>query len=97
MAQIQTELNVELPEELTALFNETNGVFDNWNCPLVWPASQIIKDNLFYRNFKDYRDIYMPFDHLFFFSDAGNGDLFCYFDRKNDERLIEYEFNVFLI
>lgn len=83
IAQIQKELNVKLPEELTTLFNETNGVFDNWNCPLVWPASQIIKENLFYRNFEDYRDIYMPFDNLFFFSDAGNGDLFCYAILKN--------------
>ncbi|AND43033.1 MULTISPECIES: SMI1/KNR4 family protein [Cytobacillus] len=78
IAQIKKGLNVELPDELAALFNETNGVFDNWNCPLVWSTSQIIKDNLFYRNFEGYRDIYMPFDDLFFFSDAGNGDLFCY-------------------
>ncbi|CAI9396625.1 SMI1/KNR4 family protein [Niallia sp. Sow4_A1] len=83
LAQIQKELNVELPEELTAIFNETNGVFDNRNCPLVWSASQIMKDNLFYRNFEDYRDIYMPFDNLLFFSDAGNGDLFCYAILKN--------------
>ena len=25
----------------------------------------------------------MPFDNLFFFSDAGNGDLFCYSILKN--------------
>ncbi len=42
-----------------------------------------MKDNLFYRNFEDYRDIYMPFDNLLFFSDAGNGDLFCYAILKN--------------
>ncbi|MCS0791340.1 SMI1/KNR4 family protein [Cytobacillus firmus] len=83
IAQIKKELNVELPDELAALFNETNGVFDNWNCPLVWSTSQIIKDNLFYRDFEGYRDIYMPFDDLFFFSDAGNGDLFCYAIVKN--------------
>lgn len=83
ITQIQKELNVELPEELAALFNETNGVFDNWNCPLIWSTHQIIKDNLFYRNFEGYRDIYMPFDNLFFFSDAGNGDLFCYAILKN--------------
>ncbi|WP_226669710.1 SMI1/KNR4 family protein [Metabacillus litoralis] len=83
IAQIQKELNVNLPKELTDLYNETNGVFDNWNCPLVWSTSQIIKDNQFYRNFDDYRDIYMPFDNLFFFSDAGNGDLFFYAILKN--------------
>ncbi|WP_102264502.1 SMI1/KNR4 family protein [Mesobacillus jeotgali] len=81
--QIQKELNVELPEELAVLLNETNGVFDNWNCPLIWSTSQIVKDNLFFRNFEDYKDIYMPLDHLFFFSEAGNGDLFCYAILKN--------------
>jgi hypothetical protein len=60
------------------LFNETNGVFDEYNCPLIWSTNQIIKDNLFFRTFNDYKDIYMPFDHLLFFSDAGNGDLFGY-------------------
>lgn len=34
------------------------------------------KDNLFFRTFGDYKDIYMPFDHLLFFSDNGCGDLF---------------------
>ncbi|WP_078552018.1 SMI1/KNR4 family protein [Bacillus alkalicellulosilyticus] len=83
IAQVQKELNVELPEELAALFYETNGVYDNWGCPLIWSTSQIIKDNLFYRNYEDYKDLYMPFDNLFFFSDAGNGDLFCYAILKN--------------
>ena len=78
LAQIQKELHVELPEELTHLFNETNGVFDKWDCHLVWPVSRIIEENLFYRTFEDYSDIFMPFDHLLFFSDAGNGDVFCY-------------------
>ena len=39
IAQIQKELNVELPDELADLFNETNGVFDHWNCPLIWSTS----------------------------------------------------------
>lgn len=33
IAQIQEEFDVELPEELADLFNETNGVLDNLNCP----------------------------------------------------------------
>ena len=70
------QLDVDLPTDLLELFSETNGVFDEFNCPLIWSTNQIIKDNLFFRTFNDYKDIYMPFDHLFFFSDAGNGDLF---------------------
>lgn len=50
---------------------------------LIWSTTQMVKDNLFFRNFEDYKDIYMPFDHLFFFSDAGNGDLFAYAILKN--------------
>ncbi|WP_057762074.1 SMI1/KNR4 family protein [Cytobacillus praedii] len=73
---IKQQLNVELPRKLLELFNETNGVFDKYDCPLIWSTEQIVKDNLFYRNFEEYKDCYMPFDHLLFFSDAGNGDLF---------------------
>ncbi|MCM3790062.1 SMI1/KNR4 family protein [Domibacillus indicus] len=73
---IKEKLNVELPPNLLNLYNETNGVFDEHGYPLIWSTGQIVEDNLFFRNFEDYRDIYMPFDHLLFFSGAGNGDLF---------------------
>ncbi|WP_342440928.1 SMI1/KNR4 family protein [Lysinibacillus sp. FSL K6-0057] len=76
--QISEELNVKLPNKLFDLYNETNGVFDRFGCPLIWSTSQIVKDNLFFRNFSDYKDIYMPFDHLLFFSDNGCGDLYGY-------------------
>ena len=76
ISQIKEQLQVDLPTDLLELLSETNGVFDEFNCPLVWSTNQIIKDNLSFRNFNDYKDIYMPFDHLLFFSDAGNGDLF---------------------
>ncbi|MGY4796425.1 SMI1/KNR4 family protein [Lysinibacillus fusiformis] len=76
--RISEELNVKLPNKLFDLYNETNGVFDSFGCPLIWSTSQIVKDNLFFRNFSDYKDIYMPFDHLLFFSDNGWGDLYGY-------------------
>ncbi|MFC5603529.1 SMI1/KNR4 family protein [Sporosarcina koreensis] len=78
ITQINEVLSVELPKKLLELFSETNGVFDSFNFPLIWSTSQIVKDNSFFRNFKDYKDIYMPFDHLLFFSDNGCGDLFGY-------------------
>lgn len=77
-SQIKEKLQVELPQDLLDLLNETNGAFDEYGCPLIWSTDQIVKENLFFRNFEDYRDIFMPFDHLLFFSDAGNGDLFGY-------------------
>lgn len=73
---IKEKLHVDLPSDLLELFGETNGVFDEYNCPLIWSTNQIIKENLYFRNIEDFKDIYMPFDHLLFFSDAGNGDLF---------------------
>lgn len=73
---IKKELNIELPKKLLNLLNETNGVFDKFDCPLIWSTGKIVEDNLFFRNFDDYKDIYMPFDNLMFFSDGGNGDLF---------------------
>lgn len=73
---IKKELNVELPEKILALFNETNGVFDKHDCSLIWSTKQLVEENLFFRNFGDYKDIFMSFDNLLFFSDGGNGDLF---------------------
>lgn len=78
ITQIKEELNVELPEKLIKLFDETNGVFDIYDFPLIWSAEQMIEENLFYRNDEEYKNIFMPFDHLLFFASAGNGDLFGY-------------------
>ncbi|MEK3936861.1 SMI1/KNR4 family protein [Sporosarcina sp. FSL W7-1349] len=78
IARVHQELHVFLPPDLLTLLNETDGVFDEFNCPLIWPADKIVEENLFFRNFADYKDLYMPFDHLLFFSDSGAGDLFGY-------------------
>ncbi|WOV88362.1 SMI1/KNR4 family protein [Sporosarcina oncorhynchi] len=78
IGQITEELNVELPKKLLEIYKETNGVYDIFECHLLWPTERIVEDNLFFRNFTDYKDIYMPFDHLLFFSDNGCGDLFGY-------------------
>ncbi|WP_010529147.1 SMI1/KNR4 family protein [Lentibacillus jeotgali] len=81
IAYIKENLNVELPKKLLELYRETNGVFNKSeyeNYPLIWPTSRIIKENLFLRNFDEYKDIFMPFNHLLFFSDSGTGDLFGY-------------------
>ncbi|WP_153722895.1 SMI1/KNR4 family protein [Sporosarcina cascadiensis] len=71
------ELSVDLPRKLLELYSETNGVFDSFDCHLIWPVSRIIEDNMFFRNFDEYKEMYMSFDQLLFFSDNGCGDLFC--------------------
>ncbi|MED4455006.1 SMI1/KNR4 family protein [Metabacillus fastidiosus] len=78
ITQIKEELNVELPEKLLGLYDETNGVFDRFDDSLIWSTQQIVEENLFYRNDEEYKNIFMPFDHLLFFAPAGNGDLFGY-------------------
>ncbi|UOQ48764.1 SMI1/KNR4 family protein [Gracilibacillus caseinilyticus] len=78
ISQISEKLNVVLHKKLLELYSETNGIFDSFDCPLIWSTSRVVEDNLFFRNFDDYKDIYMPFDHLLFFADDGCGDLFGY-------------------
>lgn len=57
---------------------ETNGVTGEYKMDLVWSLDRIRKDNLLFRNYQDFKDLYMPFDCLLFFGDAGNGDQFAY-------------------
>jgi len=69
-------LNCTLPDDLISLLRETNGVQGHYEHGLVWPIERIIADNLHFR--EDFRDLYMPFDPLLFFADAGNGDQFAF-------------------
>jgi hypothetical protein len=78
IVKVEKELKVKFPEELTSLFLETNGVKDVFKSDLIWPLERIRKDNLFFRGFEDFKEIYMPFDHLLFFADSGTGDQFAY-------------------
>lgn len=66
ISQIKEKLNVELPNDLSSLLNETNGVFDEYDCPFIWSIEQILEENLNVRKFDDFKDLYMPFDCLFF-------------------------------
>ena len=42
----------------------------------MWPLGRIVRDNIHFRT--SYGEIYMPFDSLLFFADAGNGDQFAF-------------------
>lgn len=75
---VEESLNVKLPDELKSLFKETDGVFGEYDLGLVWSTEQIISNNTDFRNDSNYKDLYMPFDCLLFFADAGNGDQFAY-------------------
>jgi hypothetical protein len=90
-------LSQPLPAELAALLRETNGVDDEYDSGLIWPVERITADNLAFRRNADFRQLYMPFDPLLFFADAGNGDQFALvphtgrpdvfaWDHENDSR-----------
>jgi hypothetical protein len=70
------ELHCTLPDELISLLRETNGVEGEYGLGLVWPIGRIIDDNLHFR--EAFKDLYMPFEPLLFFADAGNGDQFAF-------------------
>ena len=74
----ETSLGIALPEELRELLTQTDGVLGEFSLDLVWPARRIEQDNLEFRRSVDFHELYMPFDSLLFFGDAGNGDQFVF-------------------
>ena len=73
----ERRLGQSLPGELAALLGETDGVEGDYGLGLVWPVDRIAAENLALRGDSDLTRLYMPFDPLLFFGDAGNGDLFA--------------------
>lgn len=66
-----------LPADLAALLRESDGVEGEYGAGLVWSADRIASENLTLRKDVEFAALYMPFDPLLFFADAGNGDLFA--------------------
>jgi hypothetical protein len=75
---LEKALNVALPSELRTLLLESDGVRGEYSIDLVWPTQRIATDNSLFRSEPNFRELYMPFDHLLFFADAGNGDQFAF-------------------
>lgn len=73
---IERELHCVLHEELRSLLSETDGIEGAWGLGLIWSVSDIIERNRQLREHGEFAELYMPFDHLLFFADAGNGDYF---------------------
>jgi hypothetical protein len=78
IAAAQRSLQVEFPTELVGLLTESDGVEGKDGLGLVWPLARIVADNLSFRGNREFRELYMPFDGLLFFADAGNGDQFAF-------------------
>lgn len=71
-------LGAPLPDDLAEMLLESDGIEGEYGLGLVWPLSRIIQDNLAFRSNREFKTIYMSFDSLMFFADAGNGDQFAY-------------------
>jgi len=86
ITEIESTLEISLPEKLKELLEETNGVEGGYGLGLIWNIERIKRDNLIFRTSSDFKDLYMPFDHLLFFADAGNGDQFAFAIRNKEIR-----------
>ncbi|SOE06500.1 SMI1/KNR4 family protein [Streptomyces sp. Ag109_G2-15] len=72
-----TALGHPLPADLAALLRESNGIEGEYGAGLIWSAERIAAENITLRRDEELARLYMPFDPLLFFADAGNGDLFA--------------------
>lgn len=72
---IREQLNMTLPKDLLELYKETNGVY---GIAFIWCVEQMLKENVSIRLIYKDMDSLISLDNYLFFSDAGNGDLFCY-------------------
>jgi hypothetical protein len=72
-----TVLGHPLPADLASLLRESNGIVGEYGAGLIWSADRIVSENQTLREDTGLATLYMPFDPLLFFADAGNGDLFA--------------------
>jgi hypothetical protein len=75
-------LRLDLPNELHTLLAESDGIVGEYSLGLIWNCERIVTHNLNFRKDKNFIDLYMPFDCLLFFADAGNGDQFAFAIRN---------------
>ena len=99
LQRLETFFSIRLPDDLRSILEQSDGVEGEYELGLVWSSGRIIKDNETFRTYPEFRRLYMPFDPLLFFGDAGNGDQFAFticagtvrpdifvWDHENDSR-----------
>ena len=89
----EAALGQGLPHDLAELLRESDGVEGEYGLGLIWPVERIRTDNLAFRSDSTFARLYMPFDPLMFFADAGNGDQFAFvmLDRPVDVFVWDHE------
>ena len=83
----ESVLGVRLPSDLSELLSETDGVVTEHGLNLIWSLRRIVADNVAFRANAGFRELYMPFDPLLFFGDAGNGDQFAHVILAGEVRM----------
>lgn len=78
LAAVEQALGVQLPQDLRELLLDSDGVRANYGAEVIWSSLEIQRQNKTYRSEMDFKELYMPFDHLLFFGEDGGGDLFAY-------------------
>lgn len=78
LAAVEEALRIRLPDLLREFLLEADGATADYGSDVIWSTADIQKHNQEFRTFADFRERYMPFDHLLFFGDGGNGDQFAF-------------------
>ncbi|MFI6401563.1 SMI1/KNR4 family protein [Streptomyces sp. NPDC050548] len=90
----ERRLGRRIPDALTDLLQETNGISGPYALATVWPLERIVEDNLSFWSEPTFVDLYMPFEPLLFFGDNGGGDQFAFVrvpDGRHDVFVWEHE------
>lgn len=85
VASAEEALSHSLPNDLGPVLAESDGIEGEYGLGLVWSLARIVRDNNTFRTDEQLRSLYMPFDGLVFFADAGNGDQFALSLTGNSE------------
>jgi SMI1 / KNR4 family (SUKH-1) len=94
--EFKQTFKTELPDSLKSLYVQTNGVGELLKINesplligyLILKLEDLITQNLELRQNESFAELYMPFDCLLFFSNAGNGD---YFGFRVLNNMIEWD------
>lgn len=78
ITQAEELMHINFPAQLRKLLLEADGVTADHGSGVVWSASEIVRHNLEFRDFTEFKSLYMPFNHLLFFGDDGGGDQFAF-------------------
>ena len=84
--EAETKLSVSFPKSLRSLLLESNGVHDIYGSSFIWSVQEIVERNIEFRTYPEFAELYMPFNNLLFFGDAGNGDQFFFPVLANEIR-----------